>query len=714
MACRGANEAFVFTTTRNDLLTGVLETTGTMPPGGSGRGVFGGLIPWTLAAPPVILIWVSRASAGKVEIPSFPTRLSIPDMSASIASQSRNKSTCARPIGGTKVPCYVFDSNLELARYVAETISSVIHERNSLGQSAVLGLPTGSTPVGVYRELIRMHREEGLDFSRVVTFNLDEYYGLEPERLQSYHRWMREHFFDHVNIPDEHIHIPDGTVAPERVDAHCREYEAAIQAAGGIDIQLLGIGRNGHVGFNEPFSVPNSRTRLATLDPITRRDASSDFFSEENVPTHAITMGLATIMEARKIVLLALGEHKAHIVREAFEGPISEGVPASILHQHPDATVLVDRAAAGELTGEATPWLLGNLEWTNRLIKRAVLWLSEKTGKALLKLDDNDFREHKLHQLLRHHGPAQKVAHRVFRWMMETIEYHPSGREPKRIICFSPHPDDDVISMGGTLIRLIEDGHQVHIAYMTSGNIAVFDHDARQVAQLVIEYNRQFGIDTDKSAALGNTVADSLDSKHAGEPDSAEVRSIKSLIRWSEAKAAARVVGCSEENLHFLDLPFYRTGTIKKNPVGPEDVQIIRQCIDRIDPHDIYVAGDLSDPHGTHRVCAEAIFRALAEKEHETGSRPEVLLYRGAWQEWAPHEIHMAVPLSPQDLSTKRQAIFRHESQKDAAMFAGSDSREFWQRAEDRNRGTAAAYNRFGLPEYFAMEALVRWDGVPI
>ncbi|MCA9246663.1 MAG: glucosamine-6-phosphate deaminase, partial [Planctomycetales bacterium] len=504
--------------------------------------------------------------------------------------------TSVRPVSGTHVPCYVFDSNVELAAKVAQTVATVIRERNALGQAAVLGLPTGSTPVGVYRELIRMHREEGLDFSRVVTFNLDEYYGLEADRLQSYHRWMREHFFDHVNIPSENIHIPDGSLPLDVVPQHCREYEAAIQAAGGIDIQLLGIGRNGHIGFNEPFSVHNSRTRLATLDPITRRDASSDFFSEENVPPHAITMGLATIMDARRIVLIALGEHKASIIKQAVEGPQSDGVPASILQEHPDASIFLDRAAAGELTADSTPWLLGNVEWSDPLIKKAVLWLCDQTEKSLLKLSDDDFRDHGLHQLLRHHGPAERLAHRVFRWMMDTIEYHPSGRDFKRVICFSPHPDDDVISMGGTLIRLVEDGHEVHVAYMTSGNIAVFDHDALRLADQMVEYSRIFGIDDHRTREIEQKVAESLSNKQPGEPDCEEVLKIKALIRWSEAKAGAVVCGCREEHLHFLDLPFYRTGTIAKNPYGEDDVRIIKELIQNVDPADIYLAGDLSDP----------------------------------------------------------------------------------------------------------------------
>jgi glucosamine-6-phosphate deaminase len=620
----------------------------------------------------------------------------------------------AHQVPGTRIPCYVFDSNRDLARSVAQTVASIIRERNSFGQKAVLGLPTGSTPLGVYRELIRMHREEGLDFSGVVTFNLDEYYGLQRDQLQSYHRWMFEHFFNFVNIPPKNIHIPDGTVPIEDVEEHCRRYEDAIERAGGVDVQILGIGRNGHIGFNEPFSERHSRTRLATLDPVTRKDAASDFFSEENVPQQAITMGVGTILDARKIVLIALGEHKAGIVRDAIEGPLTDRVPAGLLREHADACVLVDEAASSKLTGIQTPWVLGNVNWTDALIKRAVLWLSEKTGKALLKLDDQDFREHNLHQLLRHHGPAQSVAHRVFRWMMDTIEYHPGGREPKRIICFSPHPDDDVISMGGTLIRLVEDQHEVHVAYMTSGNIAVFDHDAQVLADLVVEFNRMFQIDREKSCEVETQVARSLANKAAGQPDCDTVLKIKALIRWSEAKAGAIVCGCKEDCLHFLDLPFYRTGTIAKNPVGDEDVRIIRELIERVKPQQVCIAGDLSDPHGTHRVCAEAIFRALKELEADTGSRPEALLYRGAWQEWAPHEIEIAVPLSPRDLQRKKDAIFRHESQKDSALFPGADDREFWQRAEERNRHTADVYNRLGLPEYFALEGFVRWDGEPI
>ncbi len=632
-----------------------------------------------------------------------------------IISKPSNARRAADPVPGTHIPCYVFDSNTLAAAHVARIIANTIRERNSFGRKAVLGLATGSPQVGVYRELIRLHREEGVDFSGVTTFNLEEYYGLSDAKLQSYNRWMNETFFNQVNIPRENIHLLDGAVPADKVEQYCRDYENEISRAGGIDIQLLSIGRNGRIGFNEPFGPRNSRTRLVTLDPVTRSDAAGNFFQLENVPTHALSMGLGTIFEAKKIFLLAFGEHRAGIIREAAEGSVSDRLPAAYLREHSDVAFLLDAAAADELTGRATPWLLGSVEWTDALIKRAVLWLCEQTGKALLKLDADDFRKHNLHQLLRDHGPAPQVSHRVFRRMMDTIAYHPAGVEPRRVLCFSPHPDDDVISMGGTLIRMVEDRHEVHIAYMTSGNIAVFDHDAQEMADLMAEFNRRFSIDEQKTPDLETQVTKALAGKKPGEPDSEAVMRIKELIRWSEAKSAAGVCGCKEENLHFLDLPFYRTGTVAKKQPGDEDVQIVRQLIEAVDPGLVFVAGDLTDPHGTHRVCAQLIFRAVNQLWKETGKRPEVMLYRGAWQEWAPHVIEIAVPLSPNDVKLKKQSIFRHESQKDSALFPGPDDpREFWQRAEDRNRSTADLYNRIGLPEYYALEAFVRWDGEEI
>jgi glucosamine-6-phosphate deaminase len=612
-------------------------------------------------------------------------------------------------VPNTKVPAIVFPTSAQAARHVALMIESLIRQNNSAGRPTVLGLPTGSTPVGLYRELVRLHKEAGLDFSRVITFNLDEYLPMRPYDPQSYNRWMREVFFNHVNIAPHNVHIPDGTLNPEDVEEWCLRYEQKIRRAGGIDLQVLGIGRSGHIGFNEPGSTRHSRTRLVTLDPVTRRDAAGGFFGEDNVPHRAVTMGVGTILDARKVVLMAFGEHKASVVRRAIEEPISDAVTASYLQQHPDATFLLDRAAAGELAALARPWTVGPADWTPALVRKAVIWLSLKVEKALLKLSDDDFREHELYELLREHGPAHRLGRRVFDDMMATICTQPGGTEPRTALVFSPHPDDDVISMGGTLIRLVEQGHRVHIAYMTSGNIAVFDHDAWRFTDFVVEFNRLFGIDQEQTECVKERVQTFLASKQPGQPDSEDLLKIKGLMRTTEARAAALACGVPPDQLEFLDLRFYRTGTIAKAPIHPQDIEDIVALLKRLQPAQIYVAGEMSDPHGTHRVCAEAIFEAVRRVRADDLDF-DVWLYRGAWEEWQPHEVERVVPLSPCDLERKKQAIFRHQSQKDRAMFPGlMDRREFWQRAEDRNRETAKVYDKLGLPEFYALEGLVQW-----
>jgi glucosamine-6-phosphate deaminase len=617
--------------------------------------------------------------------------------------------TSSRYVPNTKVPTLVFPTSAQANRHVALMIESLIRQNNSAGRPTVLGLPTGSTPVGLYRELIRLHREADLDFSRVISFNLDEYFPIQPDDPQSYHRWMQETFFNHVNIRPENIHIPDGTLPPEETEEYCLRYEQKIRRAGGIDLQLLGIGRTGHIGFNEPGSTRHSRTRRVTLDPVTRRDAAGDFFGEENVPHQALTMGVGTILDARKVVLLAFGEHKARIVQRAVEGPVSDVVAASFLQQHPDATFILDSAAAGELSAVARPWTVGPVEWTGPLIRKAVIWLALKVDKGLLKLSDDDYREHELYELLREYGPASVLGRRVFDEMMATLCTQPAGAEARTVLVFSPHPDDDVISMGGTVIRLVAQGHEVHVAYMTNGNIAVFDHDARRFADFVVEFNRLFGIDGDRTEALREKVQAFLDAKRPGQPDSEDLLKIKALVRQTEARAAALACGIPAERLEFMDLRFYRTGTIAKAPIHPQDIADITELLRRVRPAQIYVAGEMSDPHGTHRVCAEAIFDAVRAVRKQ-GQDFEVWLYRGAWEEWEPHEIECVVPLSPEDLERKKQAIFRHQSQKDRAMFPGGhDRREFWQRAEDRNKHTAQVYDKLGLPEFYALEGFVQW-----
>jgi glucosamine-6-phosphate deaminase len=612
----------------------------------------------------------------------------------------------------TRIPTIVFPTASQASRHVALMIESLIRQNNSAGRPTVLGLATGSTPVGLYRELIRLHKETGLDFSRVITFNLDEYYPMLPDDPHSYNCWMRETFFKHVNIPAPNIHIPDGTIRPEDAEDYCARYEQIIRRSGGIDLQILGVGRTGHIGFNEPGSTRTSRTRLATLDPVTRRDAASGFFGEENVPHQALTMGVGTILEARKVVIMAFGEHKAGIVQRTLECDMSDAIAASFLQKHPDTTFLLDEAAAGELTAARRPWMVGPVRWTGPLIRRAVIWLSLKVGKALLKLSDDDFREHALYELLREHGPAEALGRRVFDEMMATLCTQPAGPAPATALVFSPHPDDDVISMGGTIIRMVEQGQRVHIAYMTSGNIAVFDHDAWRFTDFVVEFNRLFKIDEQHTEAVKDRVHQFLSSKKPGQPDSEDLLKIKSLIRQTEARAGATACGIPPEQCEFMDLRFYRTGTIAKAPIHTQDVADIVGLLRRLKPVQIYVAGELSDPHGTHRTCAEAIFQAVREVQAQ-GQTFEVWLYRGAWEEWEPHEVERVVPLSPDDLERKKAAIFRHQSQKDRAMFpGGSDRREFWQRAEDRNRGTAKVYDALGLPEFYALEGFVQWrDG---
>ncbi len=623
-----------------------------------------------------------------------------------------------------KIPTRIFADSHSASHTVARRIAELIRQKDAAGETCVLGLATGSSPVTVYAELVRLHREEGLSFRNVVTFNLDEYYPMQPDALQSYVRFMHEHLFDHIDIPPEQIHIPDGTVPRDKVADYCRWYEDEIRKSGGIDLQLLGIGRTGHIGFNEPGSGRDTRTRLITLDHITIVDAASDFFGEENVPRKAITMGVGTILEAREIVLMAWGEGKAPIIRQAVEGPVSDHVPATYLQEHPNTTVVLDLAAAAELTRVKTPWLAGEVQWDDFLVKKAVIWLGTTLQKPILKLTNRDYMDNGMGDLVTEYDTAYNINIRIFNELQRTITGWPGGKpgaayydkpvaqEParKRVLIFSPHPDDDVISMGGTFIRLVDQGHEVHVAYQTSGNIAVFDDDVIRFADFVNDYHEAFELKQEVTRALFQTIRRQLAQKKPGEVDSPEVQTIKGLIRRGEAKAACRYVGIPDEHVHFLDMPFYETGRVKKKPIGEEDVRIVRELIEAIQPHQIYAAGDLSDPHGTHRVCLDAIFRAIDQlKDRPWMQQCYVWLYRGAWQEWELEQIDMAVPLSPDELLRKRRAIFKHQSQKDRPLFPGHDSREFWQRAEARNRETARLYDLLGLPEYEALEAFKRY-----
>lgn len=659
-------------------------------------------------------------------MPAPPTPAARPAIDASLT----------RATGRERIPVLIFDEPSDLARQAARQIRTLVEARQAAGDTAVLGLPTGSTPIGVYQELVRMHRDEALSLANVVTFNLDEYVPMDPGSLQSYHRFMRENFFDHVDIPEAQIHIPRGDLPREEIETHAAEYERAIGKAGGIDLLLLGIGRSGHIGFNEPGSTPDDRTRLIVLDEITRKDAASDFFEDRYVPREAITMGVGTILDAREIILMATGEHKAPIVRQAVEEEPTPEVSAAYLQLHPNATVYVDRAAASELTREKTPWLVRRVEWTDEAAKRAVIWLSKRVGKAILRLDESDFHRNELHDLVHAFGGADALTRKIFEDLRRRVAYRENLPRKQRVVVFSPHPDDDVISMGGMLAALVANRNEVTVAYMTNGSVAVFDQDVRRHLQFV-EMAHEILLGED-AGGTPDAVLDSitgvfkdLAAKGPAEVDTDAVQRLKASIRYTEALAAIETVGLPPEAARFLDMPFYKTGRVKKDPVSEADVDIVLGLFRDLAPTHIYVAGDLSDPHGTHRMCYVAIEQALtrynaeqAEELAESGDgaprakraddRPLVWLYRGAWQEWEIDRADVFLPLSKADLDLKIEAIYKHESQKDRALFPGAyDAREFWQRARDRNTETAKALDALGLPECYAVEAYVTVHEMP-
>ncbi|MCR8667053.1 glucosamine-6-phosphate deaminase [Aestuariibaculum sp. M13] len=614
-----------------------------------------------------------------------------------------------------KIHNVIFESSHEASLIVAQEIATLIRDKQSQGQPCILGLATGSSPIKVYEELVRMHKEEGLSFSNVVTFNLDEYYPMDKNNIQSYYYFMHEHLFNHIDILSENINIPDGKVPTDELYQFCIDYEMKIKSYGGLDFQLLGIGRTGHIGFNEPGSHLNSGTRSITLDHITRVDAASSFLGIDNVPRKAITMGIGTIKSAKRIVLLAWGNNKAEIIQQAIEGDITPNIPATYLQEHHNTTFVLDHEAALELTRVKTPWLVTSCLWTNILKLKAVVWLSELLNKPILKLTDKDYNDNGMSGLLTEEGTAYDLNIKMFNQLQHTITGWPGGKpnaddtyrperatpEKKRIIIFSPHPDDDVISMGGTFDRLVEQGHEVHVAYQTSGNIAVSDEETLKFAEIANLFEPNSEIDK---------IISYLKTKRESDIDCLEVRNLKGKIRRGESLGATRYLGLKDENVHFLDLPFYETGTIKKGHLTSADISIMCNLIESIKPHQIYAAGDLADPHGTHRVCLNALFMALEElKSVPHMNDCWVWLYRGAWHEWESYEIDMAIPMSPDQVLKKRHAIFYHQSQKDGVMFQGDDSREFWVRAEDRNRLTAKKYNDLGLAEYAAIEAFKRY-----
>ena len=624
-----------------------------------------------------------------------------------------------------KIPVQIYKNSTEGSNAVAAQIAALIKEKQAKKLPCVLGMATGTTPILLYKELVRLHKEEGLSFKNVVTINLDEYYPIEKLAYQSYWSFMHRHLFDLVDIDPKNIHLPNGEWTKENLKESCTAYEQTIEKIGGIDLQILGIGKNGHIGFNEPGSSFHSKTRVIHLDQQTRVANTYEFHDLNKVPKLAITVGISSIMKAKKIVLLAWGD-KASIVAKSIEGDVTEQIPATVLQNHDDCTFVIDELASSDLTRNKAPWLTGSNEWTPNMIKSAVISLALKLGKTVLSLTADDYKENSLSDLLVLKESVYDINLQVFYMLRDTITGWPGGKpnavipahpersapHPKKVLVFSPHPDDDIISMGGTFMRLQEQGHDVHVAYQTSGNIAVTDEFVTRFLDFAVGFEDLFGIDNKKSQEILINARKFLAEKQSTHLDTAEIRAIKGLIRRCEAKATCRYVGLKDTNYHFLDLPFYETGTIDKKPMSELDIRITMDLLKELKPHQVYCAGDLADPHGTHKVCLEIIFESLRrlKASGETWINDcWVWLYKGAWQEWAVSEIEMAVPMSPDQVLKKRFGIFIHQSQKDSVPFQGSDSREFWQRAEIRNANTANLYASLGLTKYAAIEAFVRW-----
>ena len=626
-----------------------------------------------------------------------------------------------------KLPTDIFPKTEDGVKEVAAAVVEEVQQQRREGEYCVLGLGTGTSLTPVYEELIRLHKEEGVSFQNVVVFNAYEYFPLAKDAQQSAIRQLHERFLDHVDIDDKNVFSPDGTIEQDQVQQHCRLYEQRIKSFGGIDLMLLGIGRMGNIATNEPGSSLNSPSRIILIDATSREEMTRSFGSSEPVPPCSITMGVATILAAKKIFLTAWGEEKAEILRNTIEGSITDQIPATFLQTHNDVRVVCDIAAASRLTRIVHPWLVTSLKWDDKLVRSALVWLCQKTGKPILKLTNKDYNENGLSELLALYGSAYNANIKIFNDLQHTITGWPGGKPnaddthrperatpfPKRVIVFSPHPDDDVISMGGTIQRLVAQGHEVHVAYETSGNIAVGDEEVSRFLLFVEGFHQIFGEGKDdvfdkKYAEIKKFLA----KKKEGDLDTRDILNIKGLIRRGEARTASIYNKIPLSRVHFLDLPFYESGKIEKLPMSEKDVVIVQKLINEVKPHQIYVAGDLADPHGTHRKCTDAVLAAIDE-EKKAGTKwlkdCRIWMYRGAWAEWEIENIEMCVPMSPEELRAKRNSILKHQSQMESAPFLGNDERLFWQRAEDRNRGTAKLYDDLGLACYEAMEAFVEY-----
>ena len=626
-----------------------------------------------------------------------------------------------------KVPTDIFPTIEEGAIDIANHLETDIKKREQEGRKYVMGVGSGSSLTPIFHELIKRHQAGKLSFKNVVVFNAYEYFPLSEENVNRGINQLKERFLNHIDIDVENIFTPDGTIAQNDVQEHCRQYEQHIKELGGLDVILLGIGRMGNIATNEPGSSITSASRLILIDETSREEMKMSFGSQESVPPCSITMGVSTILSARKIFLTAWGEEKADIIKKTVEGKVSDAIPASFLQTHNDAHVVIDLSAAAKLTRIQHPWLVASCKWTDKLVRSALVWLCQITGKPLLKLTNKDYNENGLSELLALYGSAYNANIKIFNDLQHTITGWPGGKPdaddtyrperanpfPKRVIVFSPHPDDDVISMGGTLRRLVQQGHDVHVAYETSGNIAVGDEEVVRFMHFINGFNQLFANEQDEVIkSKYKEIKEFLKNKKEGDIDSQDIRTIKGLIRRGEARTASTFNQIPLDHVHFLDLPFYESGKIEKLPMGEADVKIVRELITKVKPHQIYVAGDLADPHGTHRKCTDAVLAAIdLEKEAKAEWLKDcrVWMYRGAWAEWEIENIEMCVPISPEELRAKRNSILKHQSQMESAPFLGNDERLFWQRSEDRNRGTAKLYDDLGLACYEAMEAFVEY-----
>lgn len=623
-----------------------------------------------------------------------------------------------------KVPTSIYESADEAACAIAKEIAVQIRKKQETGANYTIALPGGRTPLSVYRELIRMHKEEQLSFHNVIVFIEYEFYPLVTADAGNVAQ-LKAAFLDHVDIAPENIYAPDGEMPKDSILDFCQSYEENIRKAGGLDCILLGVGPSSNITFNAAGSGIGSRTRLVVLEGAARKEAARTFASVDNVPTGVITMGVSTIMKARSVVLMAWGENKADVVSKTVEGKVTDSVPSSFIQNHPNAKVVVDLAAAFDLTRISHPWLVTNCEWDNKLIRRAIVWLCQLTGKPILKLTNKDYSGNGLGELLALYGSAYNVNIRVFNDIQHTITGWPGGKPnaddsnrperatpyPKKIVIFSPHPDDDVISMGGTFHRLCVQNHDVHVAYETSGNIAVGDEEVIRYCEYLRDVCAKYTEDTKVRDKAEEIIHYLRYEKVENGPERRDVLFMKGTIRREEARAGARYSGIkSDDHIHFLDLPFYETGMVKKHDLGEADIKIVKDLLMEVQPDEMFVAGDLADPHGTHRVCLNAVLAALDElKDEEWLKHCRIWMYRGAWAEWEMDHVEMAVPISPEELRHKRNAILKHQSQAESAPYLGDDERLFWQRAEDRNRATADLYHLLGLASYEAMEAFVQY-----